>query len=336
MNPVPPAMTDTECDAAKNAVLSAVRETPLGRALLGALKRAGTNIVFTDQMPSVSENTRVYGLYMSAHNTVFMNAAAPLSAQLHFFAHESRHALQMQADAKIESRNSETSIHLLSPLTQLYLMRLRELDADAFAVHFLSQHDRLTGSSHSQTMRDVDVMRQQGMEYDRHKMYDAYAAAPDAKTGLRAAVNAFLADTPLVKAYNEFAVHAWQHTILPPIVAHADKPRSTYARAFAHAARHEAQADQPETLFEKRAAAYSKILNRSGMPDYLSGMNPAEFRRMVCETDRKTDPWKTTGRALGSAMLDFNAAIVHYSHMKPAANNNTPAAVRLRRKGNQP
>lgn len=310
-----PAMTDEECNAAKQKVMSVVGETPLGRALLGALKRAGTEIIFTDRMPAVSKNTITYGLYSSAHNAVFMYAAAPLAAQLHFFAHEARHALQINAEAKLVAREMETSIHMLSPLTQLYLMRLREMDADAFAVHFLTQHDRVTGSKYSDSMRHNDAQRPQGMEYDRSEMYKAYAAAPDAKTGLRNAMTAFLADVPLVKAYNDFALKMWEAMILPPMEAHAEKPRSTYARAFAQAALRVEETDQPEILFEKRAAAYSKIMTRSGMPDYLAGTKLPDFREMVCAGDKKTDPWKTAPRALNNAMDNFNSAVILYSIM---------------------
>ena len=332
-----PSMTDAECDASRSAVLSAVGQTPLGRALLGQLKKASVAIVFTDRMPQVGENASVHGLYHGGHNALFINAASPLSAQLHFFAHESRHALQMQADIKLDAKAADISIHNLSPLTQVYLMRLREIDADAFAVHFLAQHDRATGSQHFDAMRQPKGLFARGDEYDRSGMYRAYADAPDAAAGVRASMRAFLSDVRLVNGYNNFAMQVWENMILPPMADYAQKPRSAYARDFAAAARRADSADQPADLFNKRAAAYSKILNRSGMPNYLSGANVSQFRLAVCDTGADTDPWKTTGHALERAMLDFNAAIRHYSRMKPAANTNKPAEKpRVQHRGHQP
>ena len=327
-------MTDAECAASRKAVLSAVRQTRLGRGLLAQLHKAGVTIVFTDRMPQVSENTRVHGLYDAAHNALFIDAAASLSAQMHFFAHESRHALQMRADRQVEAKERETSIHMLSPLTQLYLMRLREIDADTFAVHFLAQHDRAAGSKHFEAMSKTAPS---GGDYDRSRLYRAYAAAPDAAQGLRASMREFLSYTAIVNGYNNFAMQVWENRILPPMADHAQKPRSAYAREFAAAARRADHTAQPAELFNKRAAAYSKILTRSGMPDYLAGANIDQFRKNVCDASADTDPWATTGHALERGMLDFNAAIRHYSRMKTPANTNKPAANSPKtRRGHQP
>lgn len=327
-------MTEAECATSRKAVLSAVRETRLGRGLLAQLNKIGVAIVFTDQMPQLNDNTRVRGVFDGAQGALLIDAAAPLTEQLHYFAHESRHALQMYADMQISAKDRETSVHLLSPLTQLYLMRLREIDADTFAVHFLAQHDRATGSKH------FDVMSQPAArdgDYDRSRLYRAYADAPDAVQGLRASAHEFLAYTAIVNGYNNFALDMWEDRILPPMADNAQKPRSAYAREFAAAARRAYNTAQPAELFNQRAVAYSKILNRSGMPDYLAGANVDQFRKTVCDAGADTDPWKTTGHALERAMLDFNAAIRHYSRMKAPANSNKQSAQpRAPRRGQQP
>lgn len=331
------SMTDAECAAARDCVISAVRETKLGRALLSQLSQVGVAIVFTDDMPKVSENSTVRGLYDAASNALFIDAASPLSAQLHFFAHESRHALQMIADAKIDAKEADISIHNLSPVTMVYLMRLREIDADTFAVHFLAQHDHATGSKHFDAMSQPGGPFARPDDYDRSRLYRAYAAAPDAASGIRASMQAFLADAPLMNAYNNFAMQVWENRILPPMADYAQKPRSAYARDFSAAARRADQADQPAELFNKRAASYSKILCRSGMPNYLSGVKVDGFRQQVCDAGAATNPWKTTGHALERAMLDFNAAIRHYSRMKTPSNSNKKSIQpRTPRRGQQP
>jgi len=322
-----PAMTEEEA-AARKEVLSAVRQTRLGRALLSALGKARVKIVFSDHIDSGDGNTQVHGLYDSRINTLFVDARAPLHAQLHFFAHEARHALQIREERKLNAASETASIYLLSPVTQLYLMRLREMDADVFAVHFVAQHDLHTGSGHFNEMKKRGGFFSSSDPYNRASLYEAFLerwteqGKPRDLSGAAQAVAAsFMENTALLNAYNNFALHVWEKTAWQGAVDHAQKPRSAYYRDFRAAALAKDNAQKPKDIFNARAAAYGKILVRSGGPDYLKGVSSDALLEHVCESNTKADPHSTTNYRFERAIEKFNEAIDHYTRPAAAAAN---------------
>lgn len=325
-----PVMTEEET-AARREALAAVRQTRLGRALLSALGKAQVKIVFKDHIDSGDENTRIYGLYDSRINTLFVDARAPLHAQLHFFAHEARHALQMHEEVKLNAASEGVSINLISPVTQLYLTRLREMDADVFAVHFVAQHDLHTGSNHFGEMNKRSGFFFQDDTYNRAGLYGAFldrwleqGRPRDMSAAAQAVAVSFMQNTALLNTYNNFALHVWEKTTGQAMEEHAQKPHSQYHKDFRALALAKETAQKPRDIFNARAAVYGKILVRSGGPDYLKDVAPEALCKHVCESNTQADPWYTTNYGFERAIEKFNRAVAHYRSDPPSAHNDNP------------
>lgn len=327
------SMTEAQIAATRKDVLRTVRQTRLGRGLLSALGKAQVKIVFSDNISvdaDTGEGGKLHGLYDSRVNTLYVDAAAPIHAQLHFFAHEARHALQMHTEKKINNAAQETSIYLISPVTQLYLTRLREVDADVFAVCFVAQHDLHTGSRHFAEMQKRGGFFSQTDTYSRAGLYDAFLDKwsaddnpHDMAASARAVVDAFMRNTPLLNTYNNFALAAWDKVVWAAVLDHAQKPQSDYHKDFRAAALQKNAAQKPRDIFNTRAAAYSKILQKSGAPDYLHGIPADRISTYICESNPQADPWHTTNYKYERAIEKFEDAIRHYTRPAAPANVNT-------------
>jgi len=333
--------------ALRKAVLAEVRLTPLGRALLRELGRLRVNIVFTDNVPGGENGNKLFGLFDPRINTLFVDANAPRAAQLHFFAHEARHALQMEQGRKLTDAGKNTSVDYFSPAAQLYLMRLRELDADTFAVYFVAQHDMHTRSNHFAHMAKRGFLFGKD-PYDRAGLYEAFqkkwedlGKPRDLTAPTRTAADAFLQNTALLNTYNNFALHVWENTLLQGLKDNAQKPESSFSRGFSAIVRsaQNAQAKKKtktggvRDIFAQHAAAYKKILPRSRVPDYTGGQSAAAFTRHVCDKPKDANPWHTTNFRYERAMDSFNRALAHYAAVPAAANNNAQPAAAQKKRG---
>ncbi|MFN7115091.1 MAG: DUF6782 family putative metallopeptidase [Alphaproteobacteria bacterium] len=327
---------ETDIAAARKEVLDTVRQTRLGRGLLSALRKAGVKIVFTENVAAAAglgDQKDIYGLFDPRKDTLYVDASVPLHAQLHFFAHEARHALQAQQDGKINDPSGIDNIHLLSPVTVLYTTRLREIDADVFAVCFVAQTDLHTGSNHFQEMSKRGGLFSATDPYGRAALYDAFMQdwqaqekPGDMARAARAVLSAFVEHTPLLNIYNNFALHAWEKMIFSSAVDHAQKPASDYYKQFRAAALKKDKTETPAQIFNKRAEAYSKLLVRSGAPDYLSGIKTDDLAKFICEENTQAHPEHTTNHAYERALANFERAIKHYTAAPaPPANSNAPS-----------
>ncbi|MDP2206224.1 MAG: hypothetical protein Q8K65_07950 [Alphaproteobacteria bacterium] len=335
-----PKMTEAETAAARKQVLQTVRQTRLGRALLSALGKAQVKIVFSDDVAAAADlgdEKNIYGLFDLRNDTLYVDARAPLHAQLHFFAHEARHALQMQQDRKINGASETASIHLISPVTMLYLTRLREIDADVFAVCFVAQNDLHTGSKHFSEMCKRGGLFAKTDSYSRATLYEAFLenwqaqeVPRDMARSARAVLSAFVQNTALLNAYNNFALHVWEKTAFAAAVEHAQKPSSDYFKSFRAAALQKDKAETPRQIFNKSAEAYGRLLVKSGAPDYLSGIKTDDLAKFISEENAQAHPEHTTNYAYERALENFEMAIKHYT--AAPANSNAPAAPRRAKK----
>lgn len=323
-------------DAARGTVLDAVGATALGRALLRAVDALGVDIQFTNSVQKdTGLHTEAFGLYDARSNTIYINASCPLHEQLHYFAHEARHALQMQESSHIYKRHS-FSEHDISPLTHIYMMRLREMDADVFAVHFMAQHDIQTGSGHFAAMMKSSKGLFQAQSHNREGLYKSFFTEwsenghPDNMDGAaHAAAAAFLRNTELLRTYNNFALDVWEKAIWEPLQKGAEKPHSAEANTFSAIFNQSAPDQSPRDVFNHHAKAYGKILTKEGAPDYLRGIKPEDLVQSICAENTDADPWKTTGGALEKAVGKFTHAKEFFksSPLKPANSNKpSPAA----------
>jgi len=327
-------MTEAEIAAARKRVLQTVRQTRLGRSLLAALGKAQVKIVFSTDVNTVAglaRESNVKGFYDPRSKTLYVDAAMPLHAQLHFFAHEARHALQMEQERKINREAKTSSVHLISPVTHLYLTRLREIDADVFAVCFVAKLDLDTGSDHSNKMRERSGFFFMTDPYSRAGLYDAFIenwreqeAPRDMARAARAVVVAFVKNTELLNTYNNFSLHIWEKMMWNALFEHAQKPATAFYKDFSAAAQKKDNVESPRDIFNSRAAAYSNLLVKSGAPDYLSGIKVDDLTQYICEENTEADPWQTTNYAYERAIDRFGDAVKHYAAApeKPA---NAPA-----------
>lgn len=335
-------MTEAEIATARKQILQTVRQTQLGRGLLAALGKARVKIVFSEDIAraaSLCSEEKLRGLYDPRIKTLYVDATMPLHAQLHFFAHEARHALQMQQEQKINTATAAASIYLVSPVTQLYLTRLREIDADVFAVSFVAQNDIHTGSNHFGEMRKRGGFFKAADPYSRAGLYEAFAenwqsqeSPRDLAQAARAVLAAFVKDTTLLNTYNNFSLQVWEKTAWSATVDHAQKPRSAYHKDFRALALKKDSAEKPRDIFNARAAAYRKILVRSGAPDYLRGIKPDDLAKQICESNTQADPQYTTNYAYERAIEKFNSAIRHYT-AAPANANMSPRQTAKKKAG---
>lgn len=347
-----PRLSEQECAAIKDAVLSTVKETKLGRALLQALDRAKVDIVFVNEVraeqvtggtaqKTQGADTRCFGLYDARNNTIYVDARAPLHAQLHFFAHEARHALQMAETRRMYQENLG-GINDLSPVTHLYVMRLREMDADVFAVHFLARHDRETGSNHFAKMSERGGFLLRNDPYSRAALYEAFfdrwnqIGRPDdlGQAGSAAAV-AFIDNTAILNTYNNFALHVWEKAVLQRMIDEAARPDSEYHQSVRAVARKE-NPESPREIFNRHAAAYAHILVKDGGPDYLAHVTAEQVLEHVCNRNQAASPWATTGHAYERAIEHFERAVKFYAKDSAPEENKVPPAAAKTATGKAP
>ncbi len=318
---------------AEQQLLAEVAKTALGRALLDYLKQQGVEIVVTEDVPPVlGAGTVAGGGYMPSEKKLYLDPRAGADRLLHFFAHETRHVAQMENEMQ---RNFSAAA--FEPHGHLFAVRLMEMDADAFAVYFVYNHARETGSTAFDALSKNASWREtpDSLEADRAPLYNAFYAVwaqsggKDEASAMQRAALAWLDNEQLVDAYNESAMLGWRKGSWQGLLNHADNAQSPFARAFAQAVR---TPHDVAGLFIDRAADFSSLFSDIGVPDYLDEGDLAAFAVQVMDGQAKVvEPALT---ALRNATDDFATAAAHYTGMadqlkaaqKPARRGQFPRA----------
>ena len=310
---------------AERQLLAEVAKTALGRALLHYLKQQGVEIVVTDDVPPVMGTGVVAGGgYMPSEKKIYLDPRAGADRLLHFFAHETRHVAQIETEMQ---RNFSAAA--FEPHGHLFAVRLMEMDADAFAVYFIYNHARETGSDIFENLSRNVSWREtpDSLEADRAPLYNAFYGAwarsggVDEAGAMKAAALAWLDNEQLVDAYNESALLGWRKGAWQALLNHADNALSPFAKAFAEAVR---APHDVAGLFIDRAADFSSLFSDIGVPDYLDEDALASFAVQVMDGQAKVgEP------ALGElrrAADDFATAAAHYMGMADAPKSPKVAA----------
>jgi hypothetical protein len=302
---------------AERQLLAEVGKTALGRALLDYLEQQGVAIVVTEDVPPVMGAGIVAGGgYMPAEKKLYLDPRAGADRLLHFFAHETRHVAQMETEMQ---RNFSAAA--FEPRGHLFAVRLMEMDADAFAVYFIYNHARETGSKVFDNLSKNTSWREtpDSLEADRAPLYNAFYAAwmqsgrLDEAGAMKAAALAWLDNDQLVHAYNESALMGWRKGAWQGLLNHADNPQSPFAAAFAEAVR---APHDVAGLFMDRAADFSSLFSGIGVPDYLDEDALAGFAVQVMDGQATVAEPALT--ALRGAIDDFATAAAHYTGMADA------------------
>lgn len=299
---------------AERQLLAEVAKTALGRELLNYLEQQGVEIVVTEDMPPVmGAGVVAGGGYMPGEKKLYLDPRAGADRLLHFFAHETRHVAQMENEMQ---RNFSAAA--FEPHGHLFAVRLMEMDADAFAVYFVYNHAKETGSAAFGNLSKNAAWREtpDSLEADRAPIYNAFYAAwaqsggKDEAGAMKRAALAWLDNGQLVDAYNESAMMGWRKGSWQGLLNHADNAQSPFAMAFAEAVR---RPHDVAGLFIDRAADFSSLFSDIGVPDYLSEDDLPGFAVQVMDGQAKV-----TGPALSalrSAADDFATAAAHYTGM---------------------
>ncbi len=309
---------------AKRQLLAQVGRTALGRALLNYLEQQGVEIVVTDDVPPVmGAGVVAGGGYMPAEKKIYLDPRAGSDRLLHYFAHETRHVAQIENEMQ---RNFSAAA--FEPHGHLFATRLMEMDADAFAVYFIYNHARETGSDIFDTLSKNISWREtpQSLEADRAPLYNAFYAAwaqsggVDAAAVMKTTALAWLDNEQLVGAYNEAALFSWRKGPWQGLLNHANNAQSPFSRAFAEAVR---TPHDVAGLFIDRAADFSSLFSAFGVPDYLEEHDLAGFAVQVMDGPAMvTEPALTE---LRRASDDFATAAAHYTDMADAQKLVKPA-----------
>lgn len=241
----------------KKDLVAEISKTPLGKNLLGWMAANGIDIEITTDMSAVQgTGSKALGYWNPKAKKLFLNPIDGIYPLMHVFAHELRHAAQ---DSVYESL--ERGFDRMAPVNYVLERRLREMDADAFAVFFVAQH------LFSTETKDDSILSQ------RPEMYDAFAEADgDDAERLQAAVKAYLEDKDLATAYGTYALKSWEHSMAYVLVYNLDKPESDFSKAFKKAAArfNDGAFEEPLERLQRFMLGYSKLFTEQGAPDYLT------------------------------------------------------------------
>ena len=314
-----------EDTAAKELLVAEIRKTTLGRHLLADLARRNITLVVTDDMSAANMGTSSAGGYWDpAKRRLMLSAEASLAKQLHYFAHETRHSAQFEVDMNLP--NAADALH---PVNFVLRNRLHEMDADAFAVFFVANHDIETKSAHFEELsRPESASGLFGLfsggerKVDRSIMYRAFydswkAHDKDMKRATRDAAAA-LFDEPLInKIYDERSVALWNEKIWSRMLATSKTPDAPAAKWLRKVFKrfHDKKAPSPKEDLLQRATAYSKIYAEAGSPDYLANINDQAFFDYLAKDAKGAD--KVWGNEMPTLMDRFNEASDYYLNKMP-------------------
>lgn len=312
---------DIDVRRVKATVLETIRKTQLGRSLLGYLESNDIKLVVTTEFPAIVGDAATHaGLYDGGSRKLYLNAAFPLPALMHTFAHETRHVAQFRHDF---ARHDENVAHI-DPLGHVHFMRLREMDADAFAVYFLLNHaletkEELFGKLSEPEGWGVKSGFLFAARVPRTELYKVFYDAwfdentlKDAAHAMRRVFSAVLHMPGFKEHYDAFSLKVWRKRFWESLVDNSKDHRSAFSKSFAKAARKKPH-DLTE-MFKDKAGGYSRLFAEWGSPDYLAGIDLAKVVTYVAE-EESARVSGDTARQLEEAREDFKQAVEYYAKM---------------------
>ncbi len=316
-----------DCAEVKETLVAEIAKSALGRFLLDDLKRRGIELVLSNELSHDNQGEGDLGGYWDpAARRINLSARAPLHKLMHYFAHEVRHSAQYEADLVLE--NIPESLH---PVNFVVMNRMREMDADAFAVYFVADHALETKSGHFTELSkplpplsDLETLFGAAVQQvDRSEMYRRFAETWREKDknmalAMQAAAPALFTSPLVNECYDESYVRQWKNIIWPVFVEASKQP----GEAKAHSLRNlfqrfrDGKFKQPADTLVAQAKAYSKIYASAGAPDYLEGVYDKIYPFLSEEANGAMRIW-------GSQMTDlkekFNEACDYYLDKMPIA-----------------
>lgn len=280
---------EEEAQAVKQRLLGEVGKTGLGRALLDYLAKRAIAIVMGDPSQGNTEGGTAAAYWDPQGNRIIIDPNASLAQHLHFFAHEARHAAQGEANLKLPHQ-----IEMMHPFYAVLHLRLQEMDADLFAVHFVNNHAKqiahdegaaLLAELSTPALPPETFMRGEKevtvRKIDRSGMYRAFAESGniDPAASLLAAAKDFIDNRVITRFYAKFSLQGWAQTIPPLLNQFKDEPESYFAAAFREAAQSYENKTPvlPAETLKAAALAYGQIFGEAGMPDYASRIDFEKF-----------------------------------------------------------
>lgn len=276
-------------------LLAEVAKTPLGMALCQALDALGVTVIM--DAPADQDGQTRFGYYNHTTRILGVAQETPWAMAMHIFAHEARHALQ--AEVLRQARMIDAFNVAAHPRMAALHLRLREIDADAFAVFFLYDHAVTGNSDHFATMADNrrSPLRRRTFYRDFYAAWQAGGGGHDDETvahAMRTIKTAWLQRRGLATAYDRAAAALWQRDVHLRSLD-ADDPRRETMVCF-----HDGVTDtRLQDLCGLLAARYAAILGDAGSVDYLADVDPAGFVETVAKG-------RGFAREIGRAVNDYN------------------------------
>ncbi|MEZ0222914.1 MAG: DUF6782 family putative metallopeptidase [Alphaproteobacteria bacterium] len=317
-----PLVEDT---AAKDRLVAEISKTALGRHLLADLERRNITLAVTSDMSAANtETSSVRGYWDPAKRQIMLSADAPLAKQLHYFAHETRHSAQYEVD--MGHPNAAEALH---PVNFLLRNRLHEMDADAFAVFFVANHDIENKSAYFEELsRQESAPRLFGaffvseQKVDRSRMYREFFDSwekhgKDMKRATRDAAVALFEEPLINQIYDARCVAQWNERIWPQMIEASKTPDALSAKWLRKVFKrfHDKKVQSPKENLVERAKAYSKIYAGAGSPDYLADINGDAFFDYLAKDARGAD--RIWNREMPGLIDRFDEASDYYLNKMP-------------------
>lgn len=268
-------------------------KTDLGRRLAKFLKQQGYTVHITKNFPKGYDTAA--GLAMQSEHRIYIRLGYSAAETLHIFAHETRHVGQFAAE-----RQTTNTFRLYHPVNQIAHAWLREMDAEAFAAHFISNHERRVGDGVMWSlMGDAGTSWKSG--FYRAYMDEVIATSGrDGAQPMRTAFFSFLESPSLRRNYADRTMDGW--SVQFPQLDSQTSYLSPLRGQFVKMAADNNGASGRELLFE-RARAYSKIFSEFGSPDYLHGQQLTKIESKM--TGAKVELRGTDAYRLETALFQF-------------------------------
>lgn len=268
-------------------------KTDLGRKLAHFLKQQGYTVHVTKNFPKGHEGAA--GLAVPSERKIYIRPGYGHAETLRIFAHETRHVGQFAVE-----QSTTNTFRLFHPVNRIAHGWLREMDAEAFAAHFISNHERRAGDG---VMWAMMSDKSTSWKADFYRAYMKEVAATSGRDGarpMRAAFYSFLESPWMKRNYAQDALDGWdaQYRRLDRQTDYLSPLR----RQFIDLAADSRGASGRELLFE-RALAYSKIFTEFGSPDYLNGQKLSAIEDKM--TDEKAELRGNDAYRLEIALFQF-------------------------------
>lgn len=270
----------------RDELLGHIRDIPLGVALCDALDAHGVDVCIDSAEVRQRAGDRAFGLYAPQQKKIYLRDDAEPAAALHIFLHEARHALQICGLSRHAGYRDIFNLYA-DPKAFALNVRLREMDADTFAVYFLYVHAAETGSDWFDRMMVAKTAHEGAgrgalyrVFYQAWKNAGSSHADEDVIPAMQAVGDAWLASKSLPRSYDARSCTEWARISVPRFEAALADPQSQW-RGDIHAHVWQARGRTARAL-ENAALFYAGLLNAAGYPNYLQGQSGKDaIRRLV-------------------------------------------------------